>query len=81
MDIVEVLKTRFFENKTFHSDLQWAEVEKRFLLNPNVLEVLLRMEESGGEPDTIGFDENTGKLIFCDCSKRAMSNILISRSR
>ena len=73
MDIVEVLKTRFFENKAFHSDLEWAEVEKRFLLNPNVLEVLLRMEESGGEPDTIGFDEKTGKLIFCDCSKESPS--------
>lgn len=73
MDIVEVLKTRFFENKALHSDLQWAEVEKRFLLNPNVLEVLLRMEESGGEPDTIGFDEKTGKLIFCDCSKESPS--------
>lgn len=46
MDIVEVLKTRFFENNAFHSDLQWAEVEKRFLLNPSFLEVLLRMEES-----------------------------------
>ena len=73
MDIVEVLKKRFFENKAFHSDLEWAEVEKRFLLNPNVLEVLLRMEESGGEPDTIGFDEKTGKLIFCDCSKESPS--------
>ena len=73
MDIVEVLKARFFENKAFHSDLEWAEVERRFLLNPNVLEVLLRMEESGGEPDTIGFDEKTGKLIFCDCSKESPS--------
>ena len=26
------------------------------------------MEESGGEPDTIGFDAATGKLIFCDCA-------------
>ena len=32
------------------------------------LEILRRMEESGGEPDTIGFDES-GRLIFCDCSK------------
>ena len=27
------------------------------------------MEESGGEPDTVGFDDETGKLIFCDFAK------------
>lgn len=26
------------------------------------------MEETGGEPDTIGLDE-TGKVLYCDCSK------------
>ena len=26
------------------------------------------MEESGGEPDAIGIDESSGKIIFCDCS-------------
>jgi len=26
------------------------------------------MEESGGEPDVIGVDENTGEYIICDCS-------------
>lgn len=69
--IVEVLKTRFFENKAFHPGLEWADVEKRILSDPHALEVLLRMEESGGEPDTIGFDQDTGKLIFCDCSKES----------
>ena len=29
------------------------------------------MEESGGEPDTIGYDTKTRKLIFCDCAKES----------
>jgi hypothetical protein len=29
------------------------------------------MDESGGEPDTIGIDETSGKLIFCDCSSES----------
>ena len=32
------------------------------------IETLAKMEESGGEPDTIGIDPESGKLIFCDCS-------------
>lgn len=26
------------------------------------------MEETGGEPDVIGFDKKTGEYIFCDCA-------------
>ena len=58
---------------TLHSELDWALVEKRLLDDPKAMEILQRMEESGGEPDTIGFDEETGKLIFCDCAKESPS--------
>ena len=43
----------------------------RLRVNPKTLDILRRMEESGGEPDTIGFDDKTGGLIFCDCSKES----------
>jgi hypothetical protein len=26
------------------------------------------MEETGGEPDVIGFDRNADRFVFCDCS-------------
>ena len=66
--MIEVLKERFKNNMHLHPDLSWEQIEKRLLGNEEVLEILRRMEESGGEPDTIGFDEG-GRLIFCDCSK------------
>ena len=69
--MLERLKTRFQENRMLHPELQWAYVEKRLLEEPSALEILQRMEESGGEPDTIGFDEETGKLIFCDCARES----------
>ena len=69
--ILETLRNRFYENMALHSELQWALVEKRLREAPEALEVLRRMEESGGAPDTIGFDEGTGKLIFCDCAKES----------
>ena len=69
--ITEILKNRFFENMTRHPDLKWDFVEARLNENKEVLEVLKRMEESGGEPDTIGIDEFSGKIIFCDCSSES----------
>ena len=52
--ILEILKNRFFQNMTRHPDLGWEFVEARLNENKEVLEVLRLMEESGGEPDTIG---------------------------
>ena len=71
--MLEELKTRFHKNMTLHAELDWVLVEKRLLDDPKAMEILQRMEESGGEPDTIGFDEETGKLIFCDCAKESPS--------
>ena len=69
--ITEILKNRFFQNMTRHPDLGWEFVETRLNENKEVLEVLRLMEESGGEPDTIGIDEKSGKLIFCDWSSES----------
>ncbi len=69
--MLEILKKRFHENMGRHADVDWDPVEQRLLAAPHTLEILWRMEESGGEPDTIGFDGNSEKLIFCDCSKES----------
>ena len=69
--ITEILKNRFFQNMTRHPDLEWEFVEARLSESKEALEVLRLMEESGGEPDTIGIDEKSGKLIFCDCSSES----------
>lgn len=71
--MLETLKNRFHENMKRHPDLKWEEVEKRLQDHPKMLEILKQMEESGGEPDVIGTDADSGKLIFCDCSKETPS--------
>ena len=65
--MLELLKKRFHENMTRHPGLDWETVKARLTDRPDAVEILRRMEESGGEPDTLGFDE-AGRLIFCDCS-------------
>ena len=69
--MLELLKARFSEHKELHPDLEWPEVERRLREAPAAIAVLQRMEESGGEPDTIGYDTQTRKLIFCDCAKES----------
>lgn len=71
--ILEILKARFLDNKDLHPNLKWSEVENRLLEYSDAIAILQKMEDSGGEPDTIGFDSVTGKLIFCDCAKESPS--------
>ena len=51
MEILAVLKERFFQHMKRHPDLTWEQVEQRLQKNPGTLDVLARMEETGGEPD------------------------------
>ena len=69
--MLELLKVRFSEQKELHPDLEWSEVEQRLREVPAAITILQKMEETGGEPDTIGYDVKTGKLIFCDCAKES----------
>lgn len=67
-NLLTILKTRFEKNMHRHNGLEWAEIESRLEKNSEKLWSLNEMEETGGEPDVVGFDANTGKFIFCDCS-------------
>ena len=67
MEFMDILKTRFAANLQRHPDIDWETVEKCLKENPGALEILQRMEETGGEPDVIGREE--GKILFCDCSR------------
>ncbi|MBQ3663436.1 MAG: DUF4256 domain-containing protein [Clostridia bacterium] len=69
--MIELLRHRFKNHMARHAGMEWDLVESRLQGNVNLLDVLIRMEETGGEPDTIGVDEKTGRLIFCDCSKES----------
>ena len=67
--MLETLKSRFRANMDRHPDLSWELVESRLQGNETALAALRHMEESGGEPDVIGFFPGGDRLLFCDCSK------------
>ncbi|RZF62026.1 DUF4256 domain-containing protein [Sphingobacterium corticibacterium] len=66
-ELLDVLKTRFEKNKNRHTDLDWTNIQERLLASPKKLWSLHQMEETGGEPDVIGYDKEKDKYVFCDC--------------
>ena len=65
-ELLIVLKARFGKNRRRHESTEWDKVQAK--LNAEKLWSLNEMEATGGEPDVIGYDKNTGEYVFYDCS-------------
>lgn len=66
--LFDTLKTRFDKNINRHAGLDWAKVQAKLEANPGICWSLSIMEETGGEPDVVDYDEKTGEYIFYDCA-------------
>lgn len=66
--LLGTLKSRFQKNMNRHTGLEWAPIEAKLESRPEKLRSLFEMEETGGEPDVIARDAQTGEYTFCDCS-------------
>jgi hypothetical protein len=66
--LLNTLKNRFEKNPNRHKGIEWSSVEKRLISQSQKLRSLHEMERTGGEPDVIGQDAETGAYIFSDCS-------------
>lgn len=67
-ELLRTLEVRFEEHRPRHEGIDWAEVRARLESQPAALKALREMEASGGEPDVIGRDAESGRFVFCDCS-------------
>lgn len=70
-EILNILKIRFEKNMNRHKDLNWKDIYNKLIENKNKLEILIKMEETGGEPDIVSYDN--GEYVFYDCSKETPS--------
>lgn len=67
--LFEILKSRFEKNPDRHKSIKWKDVQARLDSgSPEDQWPLNKMEETGGEPDVVGYDEKADKFIFFDCS-------------
>jgi hypothetical protein len=55
-------------NMNRHKGIEWEKVQAKLEAFPEKLWSLSEMERTGGEPDIAGYDDETGRFIFYDCS-------------
>jgi hypothetical protein len=67
-DLYIILKNRFEKNMERHKSLEWAKVKAKLEVAIEKLWSLNEMERTGGEPDVVGQDKQTGEYIYFDCS-------------
>ena len=67
-ELLKILKERFEKNANRHEGIEWNKVQAKLDANPEKLWSLNEMERTGGEPDVVNYDKNTGEYIFYDCS-------------
>lgn len=67
-ELLHTLEARFEKHMKRHEDLSWNDVQPKLDAHPDKLWVLNEMEQTGGEPDVVDFDEDAGEYIFYDCS-------------
>jgi hypothetical protein len=67
-ELLGILKARFDKNTNRHKGITWAKVLAKLEANTEKLWSLNEMENTGGEPDVVGYDEKTNEYIFYDCS-------------
>jgi len=67
-NLIETLEARFASYMRRHESAVWSQVRARLEANPGTLRTLQKMEDTGGEPDVVGRDNETGEYLFCDCA-------------
>ncbi|SDO08300.1 Protein of unknown function [Psychrobacillus sp. OK028] len=67
-ELLGILKDRFEKNMERHPEVEWANVQAKLETNSEKLWSLHEMEKTEGEPDVVGYDEETDEYIFFDCS-------------
>jgi hypothetical protein len=67
-ELIKTLADRFEDNMALHTGIDWSKVQAKLVAGSDKLQALYEMEQTGGEPDVVGFDESTNEFIFYDCS-------------
>ena len=66
--LLKTLQERFEKNMNRHKGMDWDKVQAKLEAHPAKLWSLYEMEQTGGEPDVVGFDKKSGEYIFYDCA-------------
>jgi len=73
---VTIMEKRFNENPKRHrvvlkANIKWRDINRRLRANPSLIDSLIQMEESGGEPDIVWCNKEGEKYYAFDCSEES----------
>ena len=71
---ISTLKARFEKEGKRHKGIAWQDVLAKLEKDEKGLWSLMRMEETGGEPDVVRYDEKKKAFIFFDCAPESPSH-------
>lgn len=66
--LIELLKNRFEKNSHRHREIEWPSVQTKLIKSPDKLWSLQEMENTGGEPDVVAYEQQNDEYLFMDCS-------------
>ncbi|MDS7934650.1 DUF4256 domain-containing protein [Acinetobacter sp. V91_7] len=66
--LIELLKNRFEKNSHRHREIEWPSVQTKLIKSPDKLWSLQEMENTGGEPDVVAYEQQSDEYLFMDCS-------------
>ncbi|HEY0488938.1 MAG TPA: DUF4256 domain-containing protein [Telluria sp.] len=69
----KTLNDRFAKNMGRHPTTERDSVQAKLEAQPEKVRALHEMERTGGEPDVVGYAEQTSESICCDCSRETPS--------
>ena len=69
--LIQLLRTRFFDNPERHVWIDWEVIEARLHQYPEKLAILSGMENTGWEPDLVWYNESTDEYLYFDCSSES----------
>ncbi|HLP09549.1 MAG TPA: DUF4256 domain-containing protein [Opitutaceae bacterium] len=70
-ELLKRLRARFEKNRHRHKGLEWARVQAKLEAAAGKLWTLNEMEQTGGEPDVVGYDKGADEFLFVDCAPQS----------
>jgi len=67
-DLLKTLEERFEQHMERHQGLNWTDILNKLKQNPDKIDSLYAMENTGGEPDVVSYDEKGNVFVFMDCA-------------
>jgi len=75
--LLQLLQKRFDQNSHRHQDIQWENIVTKLEQQPLKLQSLQAMEDTGGEPDVVGYDEVTNEYLFMIVRPRVPKGVAV----